>query len=553
MVKKILVRLGALLVFLAFFSPAPAADYYFKVNDLKAELTVKKDSSVDIRYAITFTPEAGSHPIDIVDIGMPNEQYDKSSARAWINGQELTVIKDSEYVHPGVEIHLGAKQIIPGSTARLEFQIKVGQMIYLDSDDSAFAALQFKSTWFDGKYVSGNTRQLEIKINLPAGTSPEQVKYHTFGRGDYRPSESFFRDNRVSYVWRWIEQPATVPYGVGASFPKNLVASVYSPPRKSILKALLAAFFAFFAFVFTLSPFLIVVLIIIIVFRSSGKRMKQYLPPKVGIESGGIKRGLTPPEAALLQELPLPKVLLLIIFGLLKKEMLSIKEIADKEFRFTCQKKEGLEPLEYEKEFITAIDPEGRLSKWALRLLFTNMIKSLQTKMAGFSRRETNMYYQSIMNKAWDQVKNAPKEKLPAELADSLEWLAMDNEYESKLSPYIDDKLFLPGHGYYWYQHFPQGAAASAGAATPGKSYGQTVSGAASRFVQSMEVFSAALVGNTNVFTSEITKVTNPPPVQYSSGSRGGSTGGHSSGGHSSCACACACAGCACACAGGGR
>lgn len=543
--KRIFLRLGALLFFMAIFSQAPAAEYYFKVTDLKAELTVQKDSSVDIRYAITFSPEAGSHPIDIVDIGMPNEQYDKNSARAWIDGQELAVIKDSEYVHPGVEIHLEAKQIMPGATGRLEFQIKVGQMIYLDSDDSAFAALQFKSTWFDSKYVSGNTRQLEIKINLPAGASPEQVKYHTFGRADYRPSETFFQDNRVSYVWRWLEQPATVPYGVGASFPKNLVASVYSPPRRSIFKPLLNAFFAFFAFVFSLSPFWIIALIIFFAVRSSRKRLKDYLPPRIGIESGGIKRGLTPAEAALLQELPLPRVLLLIIFGLLKKEMLVIKEVADKEFRFTCQTKAGFEPLDYEKEFIAAIDADNRLNKSSLRPLFTNMIKGLQTKMAGFSRRETNMYYQSIMNKAWDQIKNAPKEKLPKELADSLEWLAMDSEYESKLSPYTDDTLFLPGRGYYWYQHFPQRAAGSAGAATPGKSYGQTVTGSASRFVQSMEVFSAALVGDAAAFTSAITRVTNPLPVATSSGS--GSHGG------SSCACACACAGCACACAGGGR
>ena len=541
--KRIFLRLGALLFFMAIFSQAPAAEYYFKVTDLKAELTVQKDSSVDIRYAITFSPEAGSHPIDIVDIGMPNEQYDKNSARAWIDGQELAMIKDSEYVHPGVEIHLEAKQIMPGATGRLEFQIKVGQMIYLDSDDSAFAALQFKSTWFDSKYVSGNTRQLEIKINLPAGASPEQVKYHTFGRADYRPSETFFQDNRVSYVWRWLEQPATVPYGVGASFPKNLVASVYSPPRRSVFKPLLNAFFAFFAFVFSLSPFWIIALIIFFAVRSSRKRLKDYLPPRIGIESGGIKRGLTPAEAALLQELPLPRVLLLIIFGLLKKEMLVIKEVADKEFRFTCQTKAGFEPLDYEKEFIAAIDADNRLNKSSLRPLFTNMIKGLQTKMAGFSRRETNMYYQSIMNKAWDQIKNAPKEKLPKELADSLEWLAMDSEYESKLSPYTGDTLFLPGRGYYWYQHFPQRAAGSAGAATPGKSYGQTVTGSASRFVQSMEVFSAALVGDAAAFTSAITRVTNPLPVATSSGS--GSHGGSS--------CACACAGCACACAGGGR
>jgi hypothetical protein len=548
MVKRIFFRLGTLLVFMAIFSLAPAADYYFKVTDLKAELTVQPDSTVDIRYAITFSPEAGSHPIDIVDIGMPNEQYDKNSARAWIDGQELSVIKDSEYVHPGVEIHLDAKQIMPGATGRLEFQIKVGQMIYLDNDDSAFAALQFKTTWFDRKYVSGNTRQLEIQINLPAGTSPELVKYHTFGHADYRPSDTFFRDNRVSYVWRWLGQPATEPYSAGASFPKNLVASVFSPPRQSILKTLLTTFFAFFAFVFTLAPIWIIGLIIFIAVRSSRKRSKDYLPPRIGIESGGIKRGLTPAEAALLQELPLPRVLLLIIFGMLKKELLVIKEVAAKDFLFTVQKKEGLELLDYEKEFIAAIGADNRLNKSSLQPLFTNMIKGLQTKMKGFSRRETNQYYQSIMNKAWDQVKNAPKEKLPEELAQSLEWLALDPEYENKLEPYANDTVLIPGSTDYWYFHFPQRTTGTAGGAVPGKVFGKGVTGAAASLVNSLQVFSGALLGDSAAFTSAITKVTNPLPVQHYS-----SSSGHSSGGHSSCACACACAGCACACAGGGR
>ena len=82
-------------------------------------------------------------------------------------------------------------------------------------------------------------------------------------------------------------------------------------------------------------------LIIVFAVRSSRKRLQQYLPPRVGIESGGIKRGLTPAEAALLQELPLAKVLLLVIFGLLKKDKLAIKEAAAKDFRFHVPEKRG--------------------------------------------------------------------------------------------------------------------------------------------------------------------------------------------------------------------
>jgi len=353
----------------------------------------------------------------------------------------------------------------------------------------------------------------------------------------------------VVYRWLWVDRPATVPYAAGASFPKDLVANVYSPPKRSILKALFTAIFAFIAFVFSLSPIWIIALIIFAAVRGSRQRLQQYLPPRIGIESGGIKRGLAPPEAALLQELPLPKVLLLVIFGLLKKEKLSVREVAAKDYRFQELKKEGLELQEYENALIAAIDKENRLDKSLLRKVFTDMISALQKKMAGFSRRETNQYYQSIMNKAWDQVRNCPREKLPAELAESLAWLALDPEYEKKLEPYTRDAVFLPGGTGHWYQHFPRGTSGSGGGAVPGKGFGQTVSGAASQLVQSLQVFSGALLGDSAAFTSAITKVTNPPPVPVSSGSSGRSSGGHSC----ACACACACAGCACACAGGGR
>ncbi|MBU4404092.1 MAG: hypothetical protein L6428_12600 [Candidatus Aminicenantes bacterium] len=545
MVKQTKLSAVFLMLALAFSLPAAAADYYFKVNILKAVLTVQPDSSVEIRYAITFSPETGSHPVDIVDIGMPNENYDIRTARAAIAGIELNDIRNSQYVKPGVEIHLGGNEILPGQTGTLEFAIKVGQMIYPDSDDSRFASLQFKTTWFDRKYISGNAELLEIQFNLPPGTTPEKVKYHGFGRSNYQPSETSYQNNRVVYIWRWLGRPASVPYTAGASFPRDLVTSVYSPPRPSVLKALLTAFFAFFGFVFALTPLWIIALIIFIAVRSGRKRMKQYLPPRIGIESGGIKRGLTPPEAALLQELPVPQVLLLIVFGLLKKETLAIKEIAPKDFRFHYYKKEGLDHQEYETSFITAIDGKNCLKKTTLRKMFTDMITALQKKMTGFSRRETNMYYLSIMNKAWEQIKNSPREKLPEELAASLEWLALDPEYENKLGPYTEDALFTPGSRDYWYRHFPQRTTGTGASTVPGKGYGQTVSGAASRFVQSLQVFSGALIGESAAFTSAITKVTNPPPVAQSSGS--GSHGG------SSCACACACAGCACACAGGGR
>ncbi len=178
--------------------------------------------------------------------------------------------------------------------------------------------------------------------------------------------------------------------------------------------------------------------------------------------------------------------------------------------------------------------------------MFTDMIAALQKKMAGFSRRETNMYYQSIMNKAWEQVKSSPRDKLPGELAASLEWLALDPEYEDKLDPYADDALFPAGGRGYWYNGFPQRTSGRRAARPRARATARPSAARPAAWSSPCRSFPGALLGESAAFTSAVTQVTNPPPVASSSGSAAATAG-------SSCACACACAGCACACAGGGR
>lgn len=534
---------------LALCLPALAADYSFQVNDLAAELTVRADGQVELRYAITFIPEPGSHPVDIVDVGMPNEDYDLSSARAAIAGASIGDIRRSEYVKPGVEVHLGAHAIRPGASGTLELSILLPRMIFPDSDDGGFASLQFKTTWYDRKFVSGSAERIEIRFNLPPGSTPDGVKYHDFGAGGYKPSEMRLEGDRVVYVWQWRGQPATMPYAAGASFPRALVAAVAEKPRRSVLRSLLSVIFALIAFVFSLAPVWIIVLIIVLAVRSGRRRLQRYLPPRVGIESGGIKRGLAPPEAALLQELPLAKVLLLVIFGLLKKGRLEVRAAAAGDYRYHAATGGETELQEYETSFLAAVDAEERLDKAKLKAMFTAMIAALEKKMAGFSRRETNAYYLSIMNKAWEQVRSCPRETLPGELERSLEWLALDPQYEDKLEPFLRDTVFLPGQTGPWYRRFPQGAPGRGGSAAPGRGVGQGVKGAAANLVGSLQAFSGSLLGDSAAFTQSVTRVSNPPPAPTTS------SGGHGGGsGHScACACACACAGCACACAGGGR
>ena len=178
------------------------------------------------------------------------------------------------------------------------------------------------------------------------------------------------------------------------------------------------------------------------------------------------------------------------------------------------------------------------------------LVRSVQTKMKGFSLGESRDYYRSIMRKAWAEVESAGTPEVRSErYSEGLEWLMLDREFDDRTR-----RTFTTGPVYVpmWWSHYSpaRSATPSVAAASGGKS-GAPVSlphlpGAdfAASMARSVQNSAGALVGNVASFTQGVAKTTNPPPVTRSyGGSRGG--GG--------CACACACAGCACACAGGGR
>jgi len=84
------------------------------VPEKQVDVYINNDGTVVLIYDITFVPDLGSHPIDAVDIGLPNDSYDIANMRASIDGVPLADISDSPYVNPGVAVELGAHAIPPG-------------------------------------------------------------------------------------------------------------------------------------------------------------------------------------------------------------------------------------------------------------------------------------------------------------------------------------------------------------------------------------------------------------------------------------------------------
>ncbi|MBF8256006.1 MAG: hypothetical protein HW375_913, partial [Anaerolineales bacterium] len=204
----------------------------------------------------------------------------------------------------------------------------------------------------------------------------------------------------------------------------------------------------------------------------------------------------------------------------------------------------------YETAFIkAAIEPDLRLRQRSFSDLMIDLVRSVQTKMKGFSTGETRDYYRSIMRKAWAEVEAAGTPEVRSErYSEGLEWLMLDGDFDDRTRrTFTSGPVYVP---VWWSNYSPARPATPVVSGTSVRGSGAVslphLPGAdfAASMARSVQNSAGALVGNVAAFTQGVAKTTNPPPVTRSYG------GSRSGGG---CACACACAGCACACAGGGR
>jgi hypothetical protein len=547
---KAAVAVGLMLVVLAFVVPGvQAQDYRFNLAENRVDLYIETDGTVRIVYNMTFVVDPASAPIDVVDIGLPNKTYRLSDIQASIDGQRLTRISDSPYVQPGVAVEFGPYTIQPGRTGTLQFEATVRDLIYQDSKDAEYASLEFAPTWFDSRFVRGTTF-LQVQFHFPPGVGPEEPRYH-----QQEFTRAGFEDDRVVYTWIRENASGSTKYVYGASFPQVYVAEgvVQKAPAFSFdLSAICSSPVWWFLFIGVAWAF----------FgwlgsRTQKRRKMVYLPPSLAVEGSGIKRGLTAVEAAILLEAPLNKVMAMILFGLVKKGVLTVE--SEKPLRVTARGElpQDIKLWSYERRFLEAVEADGSLHEKKLRQMVIDLIGDVNKKLTGFSRKETQVYYQDIAARAWKQVEAADTPQVLGERwGDGLEWTMLEEDWDDRTRKVFRDRpVVLPR---WWGSYRPWVASPGVPSSRPAPAAGPrpagggtpvtlpTLPGAtfAETVVGGIGNAANTVVGNIENFTGRVTQSTNPPPRSSSSSSRGGGY---------SCACACACAGCACACAGGGR
>jgi hypothetical protein len=592
-----------------------AQNYRFAIPTLRLQVFVQPDASVRLLYEIAFENLATNQPIDIIDIGMPHGNYDLNNIRAWINDNSLNDIRHSEYVKPGVEVHLGRHAIGRGERGVFRLEATIPDLVYQDTTRQDYASLQITPTWFDRQFISGAS-EIWVVVHLLPGLDLDEILYQNVPF-----TEKIYFEEQPVVAWR-ANQAAAGPFLVGVSFPQRgmervvtltplQLAAKWLEDNPAIWTGLIVGIMILFSIIFFrfsgLTGFsLFVILAVgllwllntqpISVFAAlpallAGlglneyyltRRKTTYLPALAHVEGGGIKRGLTAPEAAALLEMPLNKLLTLVIFGLLKKGALTAvqhepltvavsqsfrgadlgsKKERDKERRKAAQAA-GVVLHKYEHAFLDLIEsrPNAPVHKVDFGGPMRELLKHAAERVSGFNINETKEYYRKIVRRAVTEAQTIGELPEWEKTVDrNMEWILMDENP----SPVFTHR------GYDYRPIWVRGLGTGAGSATTspapapsgrpsygGKtSFGDVAASFAGwtentmgRLASSISPESLALPGAKGLVNlSGADRVTGDIFKALAEG--GGSSSGGSSGG----GCACAGCACACACAGGGR
>ena len=201
-------------------------------------------------------------------------------------------------------------------------------------------------------------------------------------------------------------------------------------------------------------------------FRRRGKQKIPYEPALARIEGGGIKRGLSAPEASVLLGRPLNLSLTLVLFEMLRKGFLvqeqaipltvaiappfqikranlSLNEIKEQR-RGAAQQLPAALAL-YEEAFLEVLETQhGRASKIHFSIAVQPVIRFVAGRVGGYSLAETRAYYEALIERApkearSDGVLTIEREKV---FDRNFGWLLMHPDFPSLLDQ--DDYSYQP-------------------------------------------------------------------------------------------------------------
>jgi hypothetical protein len=510
------------------FNPNNVTAIQYRIDQEWVTLWINDDASIELHYNITITYESSAE--GYISLGLPTRDFNTVSVKD-LSGNNLNWKDISGGSYYGIEVDLG-HSMGPGEggTVLLISTFPAPSIIQPDEMNPGYLGLQFMPTYFEDARVE----DLRLAIVPPNGVTKENIKtsedaYYTTVDGEF------------AVYWERNNLPPNTKLVFGVSVPEQYITiPPPAPPTGPDIWFYLSIFLG-----------IVGIFIVIILLR---KRKEVYQKPKIKIEALGPARSLTAVEAAVVVGLKPVRVLTMVLFSLLLKRFIKIKEIEPliKVEKLLNQSEEPKQhPRYYEIDFLRAIGPNGSLNERRLAGTYISLRENVDKKMRGYARKDTVNYYKSIVNTAWNQVKQASTPQLAEEtLEKNLEWLLLDEKYGQRFKeafpPHI---LFMPRPNWYWYgPHFSSKTTTTpTGPSTAVEVKPIPAQEFADKIVTGIEEAAGGLVKNVEDFTKRLI----PPKVSTQS-SRPIRHKSRCVCACANCACACACVSCACACAGGG-
>ncbi|MFX1319647.1 MAG: hypothetical protein ACFE9O_10980 [Promethearchaeota archaeon] len=534
-------------------------NYDFRILNETVQVLPQIDASAIINYSITF--ENYGTDFDYIDIGLPNSYYVLSSFRAYwsLNNApyvELSVAT-SEAVDIGIEIFIPpALRPGNGENGTIIAWGNQQRMVYLDTDPATpgYVGYEFVPTWFGSSYNRG-TDYLGCHLHFPNGfNNGTLAKYHYTA-----PTTHYWTNTNLVYLWEYtnLANYQGLPHGISFPYDESYITTYFTTGGGIDWGNIFEEYFDIIIFgVIAIIIFGACCLSITRSVRAGGTAgglvKRGYLPPAVKVEALGVRRGLTVVEAAVLNEVPLNRVFTMIVFGLLKKELITIQREGKAKPTFHTNQATIANAASsqgrfhyYERLFIKAITPQGNLDKPAVRTMLNTLIKTTARKLEGYSRTDTKAFYTRMIDQAWRQIGQAttPDAQVTA-INDYAEWLLLTPDYDHRIKPY--HHYYVPGWYWWWIwasHPRPHTLTPTIPAPTIRPTTAITLTDFANATVTGTQHFANNVVTGFQNLANQIATAFRPPPPPPPRSSFSGR----------SCACACACVSCACACAGGGR
>ncbi|XES78032.1 MAG: hypothetical protein ACBZ72_03940 [Candidatus Bathyarchaeia archaeon] len=508
----------------------------YRFNQEWAKLWINHDGTVDLFYNVSLTLESGQQ-ISYVTLGQPTKDFMIGEVTDQY-GHFLQADRSSDGT--GVKVTLDSP-LTAGNTIWFTLTTNVADMISPDSMNEGNFGMQFAPQW-----MSVPINDARIQIVMPPNVTVNDVKTTADA---FWNSTSTEPDGRLAVYWEIPVLQAEEQYIVGVSFPAEALPD-FEPPAQGGLSGTSIAFIA--------AAVAFVLLALGIVFYAARKR--PYTSPKVSMETLGIKRGLTAVEASYLLDLKPTQIVTEILYSLLQKRAVWV-ESTNPSLKLRVmpeyQNKKGPEDnllRYYEIDFLDAVKADGTLDEEALAKTVMYLRDTLEQKLRGYSRKDTEEYYRKIVDKAWLQVEQAGTGELASKAYDQqLLWLLLDPDYQGRTKTTFTTRPFEPSPYWLWYwygyTHYRADPNYTPNINAPSQSgKPPTIPGAefANNIATSLEKTSSNIVTNIEKFANAIIPA-KPPASHQPANKKAGCVCACAA-----CACACACVSCACACAGGG-